>query len=116
MAVKTYLSLFREPNGRSKQYSGEEMKRHQSNWKDWLEKWKQAGRIIHGGGLTLNGKIIYNPGSVEDKIHHNGTEIIGGFLLIKAENLADATAMMKDCPIYEFGGYTEIRELQEQNE
>ena len=35
---------------------------------------------------------------------------IGGYLLINARDLDEATSLMQSCPIFEFGGYAEIRE------
>lgn len=62
--------------------------------------------------MTLSGALIDTNGEMTADIHRVGTEIIGGFLLIKADTLEDATEMMKSCPIFEFGGYAEIREIQ----
>jgi hypothetical protein len=113
--MKKYIAILREPDGRREQHSDDEIKKHQLNWKSWLEKWRQAGKLIDGSGLTLNARIVYNADLIENKIHQNTTEIIGGFLLIKAENIDDAAAMIKTCPVYEFNGYAEIRELQNQD-
>lgn len=41
-------------------------------------------------------------------------EIIGGFLLLNAVDLDEATEIMTTCPIFEFDGIAEIRELQNQ--
>lgn len=109
-----YIAILREPDGRMEEHSQEAIKAHQLNWKNWLEKWSLEGRLSGGSGLTLEGRIIHNPQSVEKAIYKNGMEIIGGFLLLNAENIDDAVAMMKTCPVYEFGGYAEIRELQNQ--
>jgi len=35
---------------------------------------------------------------------------VGGYLLINARDLDEATSLMQSCPIFEFGGYAEIRE------
>jgi len=113
--MKKYIATLREPDGRMSHHSDHEMKRHQVDWKFWFENWRNADRLIEGSGLGMIGKIIYSSGSVENRIHQTGTEIIGGFLLLKAEDLNDATEMVKTCPVYDFGGYAEIRELQNQN-
>jgi predicted ester cyclase len=36
---------------------------------------------------------------------------VGGYLLINAHSLDEATSLMQSCPIFEFGGYAEIREI-----
>ncbi|MNL80742.1 hypothetical protein D3C87_2076680 [compost metagenome] len=56
---------------------------------------------------------MINGGKISEGIHHVGTEIVGGFLLLKAEDLDEATAIAASCPIYEFDGYSEVREMQQ---
>jgi hypothetical protein len=110
--MNSYIVLFRERDGRSLPHSEEEISRHQANWKAWFSEWGSKGRLTGGSGLTLNGKIILEDREVCDGIHRNGTEIVGGFLLLKAGSLEEAAAIARTCPIYEFDGYAEVREMQ----
>ena len=113
--MKKYIVIFREPDGRTIKHADEEISRHQLNWKNWLEKWRQHGNLNGGSSLTLNGRIIKGDGNIVlDELHKNGEEIVGGFLLISAIDFNEATDIMKTCPIYEFDGYVEIREFQNQ--
>jgi len=36
---------------------------------------------------------------------------VGGYLLINAVNLEEATALIQDCPIFEFNGRAEVKEI-----
>ncbi|MDH7461011.1 YciI family protein [Chitinophagaceae bacterium 26-R-25] len=109
--MQNFLILFREPDGRLDEHSAEEIVVHQSNWKTWLAKWGE--RLNGGNSLTLNGKMIKGRNSeVINDIHKVGTEIVGGFLLLKAENLDEAVSIVQSCPIFEFDGYAEVRELR----
>ena len=111
--MKKFIVLFREPDGRVEPHTEDEIKRHQLNWKNWFEKWGQEGKLDGGSGLTLKGKIIKGiDGRISDGIHKVGTEIVGGFLLLKAIDLDEATEITRSCPIFEFDGYAEVRELQ----
>lgn len=111
--MKSFIVLFREPDGRTDKHSDEDIARHQSNWKAWFGKWGAAGNIAGGSGLTMNGKMIRGETrQIIDYIHYNGTEIVGGFLLLKAENLDEAVNIAATCPVYEFDGYAEVREMQ----
>lgn len=111
--MKNFLVIFREPDGRKKEHSKLEIEDHQQHWKSWFEKWKPEGILKGGSGLTLNGKIIKPPGNeATDGIHKVGDEIVGGFLLIEAADLEKATEIIQSCPIFEFDGYAEIREMQ----
>lgn len=114
LTMKNFLVIFREPDGRTITHSEEETSRHQLNWKNWFEKYGKEGKIAGGSGLTLNGKIIRGVHSeITDEIHTVGTEIVGGFLLLKAEDLEEAAEIAKTCPIYEFDGYAEVREMSD---
>jgi len=107
--MKNYLVLFREPDGRMQPHSEADIARHQQNWKIWMNRW--AVHLAGGSGLTLNGKLI-KEGKVSEGVHKVGTEIVGGFLLLKAESLEEAVGIAETCPIYEFDGYAEVREMQ----
>jgi hypothetical protein len=110
--MNNYIVLFREPDGREEEHSAEEIVRHRANWQRWFEEWSGKGRIAGGNGLTLNGRILFGNGEVVNDIHRNGKEIVGGFLLLKADSLEEAAAIAGSCPIYEFDGYAEVREMQ----
>lgn len=109
--MKNYLVLFREPDGRTQPHSEADISRHRQNWKVWFEQWGAKGHLAGGSGLTLDGRLI-KEGRASDGIHRVGTEIVGGFLLLKAENLEEAVGIAETCPIYEFDGYAEVREMQ----
>ena len=68
-------------------------------------------RLAGGKALTLQGNVIKgkNP-QVTEGPHTVGTEIVGGYLIINADSLEEATILMKSCPIFEFDGYAEVRE------
>lgn len=111
--MKNYIVLFREPDGRTEPHPDADIQQHRQNWKVWMEKWTAAGNLTGGSSLTLEGNLIKGrEASISKGIYKNGMEIVGGFLLLKAENLDEATAIAGSCPIYEFDGYAEVRELQ----
>lgn len=110
--MKNYIVLFREPDGRTLPHSEEDISRHQQNWKSWFGEWGAKGKIAGGSGLSLQGKMIKGEGQVSEGIHRVGAEIVGGFLLLKAESLEEAVGIAESCPIYEFDGYAEVREMQ----
>ena len=107
--MKNYLVLFREPDGRTEQHSEADIARHRQNWAEWMGRW--GASLAGGSGLTLDGRLIKD-GRTSDGIHRVGTEIVGGFLVLKAESLDEAVGIAESCPIYEFDGYAEVREMQ----
>lgn len=114
--MKKFIVLFREPDGRTVQHAEDDIKRHGQHWAEWFSTWGQKGHLNGGSGLTLNGRTIKGAGDVvTNDIHRNGTEIVGGYLLLTARDFDEAVEIMRSCPIYEFGGYSEIKELQNQD-
>lgn len=110
--MKNYIILFRESDGRMDEHSQDELKNHRENWAQWLNKWRVEGRLTGGNSLTLEGRLITGDGSAISKTPHKvGTEIIGGFLLLKAQDLDEAAEIASSCPIFEAKGYAEVREM-----
>lgn len=111
--MKDYIILFREPDGRMEEHENEDLRVHQQHWSEWLNHLKVEGRLAGGSSLTLEGRLITGDGTIiTSAIHKVGTEIVGGFLLVKANNLDEATEIASSCPIYEFAGYAEVREFK----
>lgn len=110
--MKDYLVILREPDGRLEVHGEMEVTAHRKRMSEWFQKHIKAGHITGGSALTLTGKQIKGRDArVINEIHHVGTEIVGGYLLLKAADWADAVAIMQSFPVYEFDGYAEIREL-----
>lgn len=55
------------------------------------------------------------PGKLEKMVFNGGAERKFERRKRNAADFGEAIEIMKTCPIYEFGGYVEIRELQNQN-
>lgn len=105
-----YLILFREPDGRKDPHSPEEIAAHRRNWQAWMEPLLEQNRLTDGKPLSLEGAIIRGRDrQVTNGPHTVGTEIVGGYHILDAGSLEEATAIMKACPIFEFDGYVEIR-------
>jgi hypothetical protein len=113
--MNNYIAIFREPDGRTDTHTPDEIARHREHWAAWWGKWSATENLSSGSALTLEGCLITGDGStILNQIHRVGTEIVGGFLMLRAESLEEATQIAASCPIYEFGGYAEVREFQKQ--
>lgn len=113
--MKKFIVLFREPDGRTVRHFGAEVKLHRAHWQNWFSVGEEKGYLGEGSGLTLNGRVIRGNGNtIINGIYKTGKEIIGGFLLFSAVDLDEAAEIISTCPIFEFGGIAEIRELQNQ--
>ena len=110
--MKDFMVIFREPDGRVDAHSEQDNAQHQSKVKAWMEPLLKSGNLSGGRALTLNGKIIDTTGNVKNDIYKvGGIEIVGGYLLLKSDDLNAATELIRTCPILERGGFAEVREI-----
>jgi hypothetical protein len=108
--MEQFIVILREPDGRTDEHDEQEVIAHREKWNNWFAKYAKAGNLVGGNALSLYGKMIRGyDAEVIDDIHKVGTEIVGGYLLIQAENLDDAVEIARELPVYEFDGYAEVR-------
>jgi hypothetical protein len=110
--MSDFLYLFRGGDAREAAASPERMQEHMGRWMQWMEELGKAGKMKGGLPLKNEGKTVKNRGVVTDGPFAEGKEIVGGYLIVNAKDLDDATEISKDCPIFEYGGTVEVREIQ----
>jgi len=111
--MKKFIVLLREPDGRTGKPEEQVQKSQAAKWHEWFEKHRQSGNFIGGSALSLNGKMIKGiDAEVVNEIHRIGTEIVGGYLLVQANNIDEAVEIARGLPVYQVGGYAEVRELR----
>ncbi len=110
--MKEFLFLFRGGNeGRSNQ-APEAMQQQLMKWKVWMEKIAMENNFIGAQPLTAEGKTVYDTGKkIIDGPFIEGKEMIGGYLIYKAESYDEAVEIAKGCPIFDTAGCVEVREI-----
>jgi hypothetical protein len=75
----------------------------------------KQGKFVGAQPLNKTGKkVIGNKKLVTDGPFMEGKEMVGGYLICKADSYDEAIEISKDCPILEFEtGIVEVREIQE---
>lgn len=110
--MKEYLYLFRGGDGRELNLSPEQMQEHMQAWGVWMQELGQSGNFVTGLPLQSEGKVVENYGEIiTDGPFAEGKELVGGYLIVKANDLDHATELSKKCPIFERGGTVEVREI-----
>ena len=66
-----------------------------------------GGQRLTPGGAVLRGKTK----QVSDGPYTESKEIVGGYLLIKAKDFAEAMTLAEGCPIFHYDGICEVREV-----
>jgi hypothetical protein len=110
--MKEFMYLFRGGDAGRAQQSPEEMQAHMQKWGVWMKELADSGNLVAGLPLHNDGKVVEKSGEViTDGPFTEGKEIVGGYLIVKANDLNHAAELSKGCPIFEHGGTTEVREI-----
>jgi len=104
--MKKYLYVFRGGDEGFENQSPEEMQAHMQRWGEWMGKVKAEGYP-----LQAEGKVVGKEGVITDGPFTEGKEIVGGYVVLDANDLDHAVQLSEGCPIFEFGGTTEVREI-----
>jgi len=100
--------------GRDTNASPEQMQKTLEKWRAWFKQLgenghlKDPGHPLENAGRVVKGKQK----SVTDGPFAEAKDVIGGFTLIQARDLEQATELSKGCPILEVGGSVEVRPIQ----
>ena len=80
--------------------SPEHMQEHMGKWMAWIGKLKAANQYVAGEPLLPGGKIVSGPNgkTVTDGPYTEGKEVVGGFFIINAKDITEATELAKGCP------------------
>jgi hypothetical protein len=109
---KFMLILHHKPNTNTK-LSPAEMQQVMGKYQAWFDKIRASGKYVSSdklmdeGGKVMtmqNGRI-----GVIDGPYSEAKEVVGGYLVVRAENYDEAIEMFRDCPHLAFGGRLEVR-------
>lgn len=111
--MKEYLLLFRGGDTERKHLSPEQIEAHMKRWQDWIGSIAQSGKLVGAQPLTPEGKVLKGTSKkLTDGPFIEGKEILGGYVLIKADNFEEAVKISEGCPNLESeSGTVEIREI-----
>ena len=108
--MKEFMLLFRQPSYDYSKASKEEMQAIGKKWHDWAGSIAAQGKLVsQGQRLALEGKVLKAGGVVTDGPFVEIREMLGSFLVVKADSLEDATTLAHGCPAMDAGGSVEIR-------
>jgi hypothetical protein len=111
MSKHKYLVLFRnQPAGGQGSPSPEQMQHMYGAYKAWMEKFKDE-ILDMGDKLKSNGRVVTASG-VADGPFVEAKEVVGGYMIVSAENYDRAVEVVRACPaVHAPGALLEIREL-----
>lgn len=110
--MKEFLLLYRADQNGIAQRSPEEMQASMQQWMDWLGGIAAQNQLADKGNRLVNdGKVLKSASVITDGPYTEVKEALGGYSVIKAASLQEATELAKGCPILKVGGSVEVREI-----
>jgi hypothetical protein len=114
--MKEFMLLFRQPSFDYSNASPKEMQELAKKWHDWAAKISQQGKLASNGSrLSMEGKVLKPGGVITDGPFVEIRERLGSFIIVKAENIDEATTLAHGCPVLDFNGSVEIRPVWGEN-
>ncbi|MCF6401341.1 YciI family protein [Chitinophaga filiformis] len=108
--MKEFLMIFRnEKRDGGAAPSAEQMQLVMKEWQNWIGSIASQGKFLGTNRLYSEGSTLLPDGTVLDGPYAELKEVVGGYLLVKAESLQAAQEMAKGCPNLKYGGNVEIR-------
>jgi hypothetical protein len=105
--MKEYVFLYR---GGEKPTSPEQGQQVMQKWMAWFKSMAEKGQVVdRGQPLEPGGKTVGAGKVVSDGPFAEAKDVVGGYTLIKANDVSQAAEIAKGCPILDRGGRVEVR-------
>lgn len=107
-----FMFVYRGGHEGMKDASPEQMQQVMQLWMDWIQNGVEAGWMLDGGDALQPGGATVNADlSITDGPFAESKELVGGYSMVQAPDLAAAIELAKTCPSPKSGGTVEVREL-----
>ncbi len=112
--MSEFAFLFR---GRNRQTPPEQQQKTMQKWGAWFKELNERGVITNPGQpLQGGGAIVEGPNKVvNDGPFAEIKDLVNGFIVVEAADLAAATEIAKGCPILDDDGSVEVRPVLQFN-
>jgi hypothetical protein len=114
--MEKFLLLFRDTAASEANFqalSPEDMQAEIARWGQWIGGIAAQGKLVSTEALFPSGRMMSQLGKVvTDGPYTESKELIGGFMLLSAENYAEAVELSRGCPTLQDGGTLEVRQIQ----
>jgi hypothetical protein len=111
--MNEFLLIFRRetPAGQP-QPSPAQSQEMMNQWQNWIGGIAAQDKLVNRGNrLDADGKTVKPNNVVTNGPYVDIKESIGGYTIIRATSIEDATEISKTCPILKVGGSVEIRAI-----
>jgi len=106
--MSQYLFLYR---GAQRPTSPQDAQQVMQKWMTWFEELGKKGHVKDPGQpLEPTGKVVKGKQkTVTDGPFAEAKDLVGGYTIVEARDIAEAAEISKGCPIFERDGFVEVR-------
>jgi hypothetical protein len=112
--MKEFILIFRmDIVTKELQPSKKRMSIYMKQWMEWINFISSEEKLAHGGNLlSKSGKVIRGKNLICDGPYASNKESVAGYIIVYANNFADAVKIGEKCPILQGESTSvEIREI-----
>jgi hypothetical protein len=110
--MNKFMFIFRGGAWVKNGLSAEELQKNMEKWGAWMAELSQKGHLEAGQALMMEGiSIIGEAKSVKDGPYAEAKDLLTGYVVVTAKDMLEAKAIAMDCPIYNYGGSLELRQV-----
>jgi hypothetical protein len=106
--MREFIYLFR--GGKTDSATDAQLDAHERAWDDWMDSLEEEGVLIDGLPMKHHSVKIDKNGA--GAWEQNDDDAVSGYLILEAPDMEAAVEMAQECPIFEFNGTIEVRELE----
>jgi hypothetical protein len=107
-----FMLLFRRPQFDTSKADPKQMEATTQKWHSWINSIAEQDKLVAvGQRLSTEGKVLKPGGVITDGPFVEIREHLGGYLVIRAGSIEEATTLAHGCPILEETGSVEIRPI-----
>lgn len=110
--MKDFALIFRQPSYDYSSASPQEIQDLTKKWQDWIGSIAAQGKL-KGNPVRLvqDGKVLTAGGVVTDGPFVEIRERLGSLIIVKADDIDEATTLAHGCPALDANGSVEIRQI-----
>jgi hypothetical protein len=109
-----FMFLLHQPHNGGSGPTPEQLRHIMARFDEWMSGLRAKGLVIGTSGLDVAGTVLRGPrgASVTDGPYLESKEIVGGYVIIKADGLSHAIELARDCPGLDYQLTVEVRPLR----
>lgn len=112
--MKEFMFIIRGGDEHLQGASAEYMQEHMGKWQAWMGGLAEKGLLVGGQPLESPGMtLIDNGAKVIDRPLAEGKELVGGYIILKANTLEEGVDLARACPGLVEGCTMEVREIKQ---